>query len=96
MVLVYEHSFTRHVDSRIKIFCIASFCIVDLLLPEVVRNCILGYACCADLFTVLDVLLRLCIYENMLIYGSLKVRQTYLIFPYSYVLTTPCTYHTAA
>ena len=36
-----------------------------------------------------SLLLRLCIYENVLIYASLTVRQTYLISTYSNVLTTP-------
>ena len=39
---------------------ITSYCVVNLLLPEAVRYCILGYTCCADLFTVLALLLRLC------------------------------------
>ena len=50
---------------------------MDLLLPEAVRNCILEYACCAVLSTVLNLSIRLCIYENMVIYGGLKVRQTF-------------------
>ena len=80
------YSFTKHVDSLV-IHCHYQF--LSCGLPEAVRNCILGYACCVDLFTVLDFTLRLCIYNNMLIYGSIKARQTYLILPYSNVLKTP-------
>ena len=84
LLTVYCHSFTWNVDTLIENYCHYQYnCVGVLLLPEAVRNCILGYVCYVDWFTVLDILLHLCIYENMIIYGSLKVRQTYLISPYS-------------
>ena len=47
----------------------------DLLLPEAVRNCFLGFV--QTYSPLMDLLIHLCINECMLVLGSLKIRQTY-------------------
>ena len=66
----------------------------DLLLLEAVRNFFLGYACCADLFTINGFIITP---VHQLVYArSWKPKgQTNIFSPYSYLSTTLQTCHVA-
>ena len=72
-----------------ELWCVTMW---DLLLPEAVRNCFLGYTCCADLFTINGSI-------NTPVHQWVHARswkpkdQTNIFSPYSNVSTTlnlPC------